>query len=194
MLNLIDITPGQAGRIFIKARNDGNTLLHVCQDDRAVSQNMFNWALTATVTGTYRIVNHHFCDEYDVRTNNGTVSVTDDIVSYTPATEGAGGFWLNGTFYEVTVLYPGPIKPAVTSPIEGAVDQLPTIDLISPAFVTELPGMTHYATQWQVATDIGFTNIIHDETSQTDLLIHTVSGLESLTTYYVRVRHIGLLA
>ena len=188
---IIEVNPLPSGHLSLTIRDSEGLPYPVRQNNIVKSNNLLGWSLTTVVEGTYEIVNHHFSDHYSVSTDNGSVSIDGDLIHYTPAIEGPAGFLLNGVKVGVTALWPGPLKPAILSPAQDEEDVPATFVLVSSTYIAEEPGLMHFKTQWQVATDANFTNIVYDHTSEVDLLSHAVSGLPDGTTYYVRVRYIG---
>ncbi|SDG19249.1 phage tail protein [Sulfitobacter delicatus] len=83
--------------------------------------------------------------------------------------------------------------PSITSPEAGATGVAPTGPFTSSAFATDAGADTHATSDWQIAADAEFANIISDVSASTDLTSHTVSSgaLDYSETYWVRVRHRG---
>jgi len=85
-----------------------------------------------------------------------------------------------------------PDRPSNVSPADEATDVGLTPTLESSAFSDLDEGDTHAASQWRIATDDQFTNMVYDSDRDTDHLtsISVPSGkLDYNTTYYFRVRH-----
>lgn len=80
--------------------------------------------------------------------------------------------------------------PNITSPADGADVEVP-ITFTTDAFVVDPSGYsTHESTDWQIADDIGFTNIINESLDDaTNLTSYTVNSLPGATTLYIRVRY-----
>ena len=84
-----------------------------------------------------------------------------------------------------------PAKPAIISPIDGSQTLESSITFQSTAFEGLVVSDDHASSDWEVATDSGFSNIVASTTDDTsNLTSWTVSGL-SVDTYFVRVRHSG---
>jgi hypothetical protein len=83
--------------------------------------------------------------------------------------------------------------PSITSPTTGAIDQGSVVSITSDAFVVTPNGAdTHVSSDWQVATDSNFFNIVSQSIADTsNLTSYNVSGLSTSTTYYARVRYNG---
>ena len=104
------------------------------------------------------------------KSNNGYMSEWSDVTSFTTD--------------EVD-------QPSITSPNDGATGVALDADLVGDAFSTDISD-THDKSDWEVATDDTFTNIVfssYDDT--TNLTSITMSGLSTVTQYYSRVRYHG---
>lgn len=184
-----DIESGGRLKLLIKTAGDeyedidaGETVKGLSVSGRVVG---------AGVPATFKITNYHFCDTYKVRTNNGTVSISGDTVTYTAAVGGAGGFWVNGSFVAVTVVADQPFKPSITYPANNQTGILKTATMLSSAFSAPAGTWTHVRSRWQIARDQYFGDIVLDTESPTALVSFVANGLVSKTSYYVRVKHIG---
>jgi hypothetical protein len=89
---------------------------------------------------------------------------------------------------------PAIAQPSITSPTSGATDVALTPTFTSSAFAVTNDGSdTHASSDWQVASDAGFTSIVEQSLDDAvNLESYTVTGpLTVETVYYVRVRHTG---
>lgn len=147
-------------------------------------------------TVTFRITNYSSFKNYNVSATVGSVVRDIDEINYTaPMTAQEGGFMVNGRTVHVTV-HPITLKaPSITQPAANATDlQLPVVVYSTGLEVNE-PGIdagnfTHETSDWQLATDINFTNIV--EQSLADIVSKTgwdTSLAVGNSTYYVRVRY-----
>jgi len=85
----------------------------------------------------------------------------------------------------------GIVKPTIITPTDGDEIVSDEITVQSSPFRTAIGVDTHASSDWELATDSGFTNIVASLTDSTsNLTSWTVSGL-SADTYFVRVRHSG---
>ena len=98
------------------------------------------------------------------------------------------------TFTMTTDIYAGTetiTKPAITGTSGSAINGAFT----SNAFQSNLQGSTHLSTDWQLATDPSFTNIVrstsYDATNKT---AWSTPSLSYSTTYYVRCRYRSMYA
>ena len=88
-------------------------------------------------------------------------------------------------------LEPAIVKPSIMLPVNGASQQSIDTTLTSSAFQTVNSSDTHEETQWQIATNAGFTEGLQSITSATSLTSISAFLLAYATTYYVRVRYEG---
>ncbi|MEE2953259.1 MAG: hypothetical protein VYD57_18700 [Pseudomonadota bacterium] len=115
-----------------------------------------------------------------------------DLASYYWDTrqKGESGRWSAFSIATRFTAQARPHKPVITSPINGAtgVSLTPTIQTGS---FSQPGGGTHTKSQYQIATDAGFSSIVYDSGETSDLTSHTLpSGLalEPLIDYFLRVR------
>lgn len=191
MANLIDVNVDSGGRLILSTTDATGQVVQIDQQELIKTLNAGGWIGAEGVEGSYQIVNYHFANDYVVSTTNGTVRVVNDMIYYTPALRGNGGFLVNGTFCAVTVSTSDPLKPSVTSPTYNDVAQSKTVALTTNAFSDADNTVTHTSTRWQIATDPAFTNLVMDVTSTTYLTSVQATGLDWGGTYYARARHIG---
>ena len=144
-------------------------------------------------SGTYTITNYDIETDYSVSASNGVVTISDDTVTYiAPGTGSIGGFNINSKAISVNINQISPNKPNVISPLNGATGLVVALTFSSNAFSITGYTDTHSASDWQLATDAAFNNIVVDTVN--DGVAKTswsVTGLINNTIYYVRVRHIG---
>jgi hypothetical protein len=84
--------------------------------------------------------------------------------------------------------------PSITSPTTGAIDIGEFPSFTSSAFGVTPSGVdTHVSSDWQIATDSNFTNIVDSSIGDTSnrTSYTATTGLTISTTYYVRVRYNG---
>lgn len=150
-----------------------------------------------TQSKTYTITNYNVFSDYVVQVSAGSVSITGDQISFTaPATAQTVTLTvtMDGTAqaFSLPVLPTGVVTPTNVSPTNGATDQNGTVTLTSSAFDWYGLSDTHLNSDWQLATDAGFTSIVQSTSADaTNKTSWTVSGLSTSQTYYWRVRHRG---
>jgi hypothetical protein len=116
-----------------------------------------------------------------------TLASTNFTVTGTGATAGTGTATISLT------IAPAPIvvaTPSVTSPASGATIPAKNTTFTSSAFTLTSGIATHASSDWQIATDSGFTNIVVSVSASTTSLTSWIpTGLVGSTQYYVRVRY-----
>lgn len=146
---------------------------------------------------SYTITNYNVFSSYVVQVSAGSVSITGDTISFTaPST--AQTVTLTVTMDDVATAFSLAIQPAGVStptnstPTNGATDQNSSVTLTSSAFAWLGLSDTHLNSDWQLAADSGFTNIVQSTSADSaNKTTWTVSGLSTSQTYYWRVRHRG---
>lgn len=186
---IADIEEG--GRLKLNAMTKTGEMVRVAIGDQATNLSAAVWEAVAGYTTTYTLPSHHFSDTYLVATDNGVVKMVGNIVHYTPAVFGNGGFWVNGVFHNVLVRPAAPITPVITLPVTGALETAPTVACATAAYSANIAGSTHYSTRWQIATDANFVNIVSDVISTTDKITYTSPYLTGGVKHYLRAKHIG---
>jgi hypothetical protein len=142
------------------------------------------------MTGT--ITNYDSLTEYTVSAVLGTVSIDGDTLTYAaPATAGTETLTINGRTLEFPIQPAGIVTPTLVAPSNGSIDQGSSVELVASMYATTPAGFeAHVSSDWQVATDSGFTNIIAQSLDDAvNLESWTVDGLVESTLYYWRVRY-----
>lgn len=151
-------------------------------------------------TGTFEITDYDSYSEYSVSIDQGTVERDEETISVTFPLEAVGSATLSVTrdgvekTFLVTVKEPAVVPPTVTSPSAGQTNILLEPTLTANSFKTDpLDTDTHQSTDWQVATDVGFTNIVAQSLNDTLNLTswQVTPQLTTGQTYYARVRYLG---
>lgn len=154
----------------------------------------------ASSTNTYTITDYNSFSTYDLASNVGTVSRTNETITLKiPNPIGAAQVNLTVTRDgkpSLFVIAGGAslvTQPTITSPTAGqtGVGLTPTIQ--SSAFATVPAGQgVHQSSQWQIATTSDFLNIAYDSGIDTvnKTSVTVPNGLLTINTpYYVRVKH-----
>lgn len=149
---------------------------------------------------TFEITDYDSFSEYSVEAINATATINEKIISivvdevdYTSNV--TISVYRNGVHSEFTL----PVgeqevaKPSINSPLNNATETPLALTISTSAFATNPTEFdTHSSTDWQVATDASFTSKIIDVIADTvNLESYDASGLDTNTTYYIRVRHNG---
>ena len=161
-----------------------------------------NLSLYVSQTTTLAITNYDSATSYSVSTTGGTATISGNTITYI-AGKTAGTFAISVTASNsdgtsmrsvaVSVLAAGILQPTNSSPSNAATNQDgPTLTLSASAFQTVGMTDTHASSDWQVATDSGFSNIVSSvSASTTSKTSWQASNLAVSTTYYWRVRYRG---
>jgi hypothetical protein len=128
---------------------------------------------------------------YTVSATAGTISRTGATITYTaPSTIQTVTLNIGGRVLTINTLAVKPVQPSIVSPTTGAINQPEQVAITANAF--QLPSGTpsHQFSDWEVATDLDFVNIVassfNDAINKTTW---TPGGLAVNTTYHVRVRY-----
>ena len=114
-------------------------------------------------------------------TTGATYSLVNGKHRYVWSNAGTYQFYLKETIAKPTLSITG-----------GNVDTSITPVLNGTAFSSNMPGSLHANTDWEIATDAGFTNIVYSSLSNaTNKTSVTASGLSYGTSYYARCRYNG---
>lgn len=82
------------------------------------------------------------------------------------------------------------IPPLITSPFNNVINLGPSIDLESSSFRTLSFSDEHVSSDWQVATDTAFTNIVFEKLNDSEFKIQChIDRLPPNDIYYARVRY-----
>ncbi|MAX51270.1 MAG: hypothetical protein CMH22_05330 [Methylophaga sp.] len=199
-----DIDNGTGDDRFISPRQ----LKSVADDIKSTTAGVAlsgNPVITAGSSENYQITNFSSFDTYEVSIefdNGGTgnVSITDDLISVDIDAGATGGVILTVTKggvaydFELAIGSSRINRPSIIFPVNGATNMPTNITLESSNFTTTPAGFdTHTATDWQVATDITFSNVIAESLNDTTNLLQwsVDADLQPNTTYYARVRYYG---
>ena len=151
----------------------------------------------ATQSKTYAITNYNVFSSYVVQVSAGSVSLSGDQISFTaPAIAQTVTLTvvMDGvaTAFHLPILAAGVATPTSTSPSDGASNQTSSVALTSSAFAWYGLVDTHLDSDWQLATDAGFTSVVQSASADAaNKTAWMVSGLSVSQTYYWRVRHRG---
>ena len=112
-------------------------------------------------------------------------------VRYNGTTSGASA-WSDSVAF-TTGSAPTVNTPAITFPLNNALDVITTPTFTGNAFATTPPGYTHQSSDWQVSLDPFFISIVASVSqSTTNLTSYTVpSALANNTVFYVRCRYLA---
>lgn len=102
---------------------------------------------------------------------------------------GSGAIIINGRTYPITLVFPDIETPLIESPLEGDTLEYSAVTITSSAFQLAQNGASHLETEWQLATDSQFTEILESVSTSESLTTWTPVNMKELTTHYVRCRY-----
>lgn len=138
---------------------------------------------------TFEITNYDAFTTYDLVALAGTVKRYKNTITYeSSGSAGASGFRINGRLYAINVVGDRPATPTLTAALYGSSKSV-TAALASSAFAMVSGSGTHSMSDWQIATDSGFDNVVKSAMFSSSLTAVELSDLAVLTTYYARVRY-----
>ena len=139
----------------------------------------------------YLITNFDSFTEYTVQAIDGGVEIhEDEITYYAPNEVKATGFIVNGREYTVNVVGAVPDAPTVTVTQAAGTPYTVNVSLFGTPFTVSGGGALHQSTDWQIASDAAFTNIVRQSMADsTNKLSWTATSLTELTNFHARVRY-----
>ena len=153
-------------------------------------------SVNVNTSNTYQIVGYSRFNNYVVSSNVGTVNRTNGTISFTaPATPQTAVITVNGAEFNINIV---PVSayvntPTVSSPTAGATNLGPNVTISASSFGVTGGSDTHEATDWQIATDIAFTNVIASSINDAiNKTTWTANNLPANSNLYIRLRHKGV--
>lgn len=153
--------------------------------------------LYVTQQTTLTITNYDSATSYSVDAVSGLASITGDAITYTAGST-AGTDTLTITAgsssrdIAITVNAAGIATPTNTTPANGATGQSgPTLTLSASAFSWTGLEDTHASSDWELATDSGFTTIVDNSYTDTTNKTSWTADASTSQTYYWRVKYRG---
>lgn len=144
-------------------------------------------------TLTFTINNYDSFTNYTVSVSRGTVSRIDDVITVTlPDTSGPLILSVNDRSLGLTAIDLITLRPTITTPVNNATRVSVNTAFQSSAFQVQsgVTGDSHLSTDWQISKFSDFSVIAKSSMSDTtNLTSWSVTGLDVLTQYYVRVRY-----
>lgn len=143
-------------------------------------------SVVANEVAIFNITNYDSWKSYTVSATVGTVSRNGSVITYTAPASGTNcGFTINGRNIDLSILDPYVAAPEISFPY------FDFNTAVSTAFSVIGGSDTHEGSDWQLATDDNFTNIIHQLVNDnTNKLSWNISSyISNGNTYSIRVRH-----
>lgn len=138
------------------------------------------------------LINNYDCfTDYVISATGGSATQEADGIRFVAgSTPGAATITINGRTVSLTVKDYIPMTPTLTAVDTGGEGSTVKLVLTTSAFVMQGVNDTHLNTDWQIASDAAFTNIIAQSMADaTNKLTFTGAGFAVSTTYYARSRH-----
>jgi len=145
----------------------------------------------------YTITNYNSFSTYSVSVDVGSVSRVDEVITVTAPSSGTPQVLTvtkdgTDTVFSITILPVGVQTPTNVTPTNGSTDKGESEELTADAFQWLGESDTHASSDWQIATDSGFSNIIDSTTADvSNLTTWTPTGIVVSQTYYWRVKYTG---
>ena len=139
---------------------------------------------------TYTITDFDRFLTYNISTDNGAVSLTDNIISYTPDSPGVGHLYINGKTYTLSVTDKIITAPTLTTPVTNTAELGPNVTFAATAFATvPVSSDLHAATDWEIASDNDFTVLVYSSYGNVLDLTDITVTLAPAQSLYARVRY-----
>lgn len=149
---------------------------------------------------TYTITDYDDFSIYEVSSDIGSVTQTGETITLT-VPQGATGESISlavsrsgsTRVFQIALGGTGIVTPAIISPPNGSGGAPTTLTIQATAFATVPAGSGLFqSSQWQVARDAGFTDIVSSGTvSSGNMTRYTVTNLSRNTTFFARVKYIS---
>ena len=151
-------------------------------------------------TNTYTITNYTPDAHYSVTATGGNATISGNLITFVAPT--INQEVLQTTLivnynnidvpFEINVIKPYINIPVINSPVDGTANITNTqITITLNPFSVYGAADTHVSTDWELATDPNFSNIIDQSYDDTINLLSWTVTLTPNTTYYVRARFTG---
>lgn len=148
--------------------------------------------VTIGTTNQYSITDFDSFRAYTIAASAGTVSMLNGIITLVvPSVVGNVTLTVNGRDTVIQVVTARPAQPSITSPVTGSANIAPNnVSATSSAFASVGGSFAHASSDWELATDPGFTNIVKSTLNDArNKVTWETNGLQASTTYYLRVRY-----
>lgn len=142
-------------------------------------------------TCVYTITNYDSSLNYAVSASAGSISRTADTITWVaPTLVQTATLTVAGRTVTVNVKAAGPVQPSIVAPVANANTVGTAYDFIASAFQLSSGTGNHQMSDWQIASDPAFSNIIASTTGDTvNRTTWSSAGFAPGSTYYVRVRY-----
>lgn len=156
--------------------------------------------VVAGTTNTFTITDYDDFSVYEVEVSNGSVSRSNEVITLNVPAGGNSIIVMtvsrnnSSREFEIAVGASGVATPSITYPSSGSTNIPNSFTIQASAFATVPAGIsTHKESRFQVARDVGFTDLVVNSLVTTGNLTQLpVSGLVAGQQYYARVKYFAL--
>ena len=148
--------------------------------------------VTIGTTNQYSITDFDSFRAYTIAASAGTVSMLNGIITLTaPGVVGNVTLTVNGRATVIQVVTARLAQPSITTPVTGSTNIAPNnVSATSSAPASVGGSFVHASSDWELATDPGFVNIVKSTLNDArNKVTWETNGLQVSTTYYLRVRY-----
>lgn len=138
------------------------------------------------------LINNYDCfTDYVISATGGSATQEADGIRFVAGSApGTATITVNGRTVSLTVKDYIPVTPTLTAVDTGGEGSTVKLVLTTSAFAMQGVNDTHLNTDWQIASDAAFTNIVAQSMADSaNKLTYTGTGLALSSTYYARARH-----
>lgn len=149
-------------------------------------------SVTIGTTNQLTITDYDIFRDYNIAVSSGSVSMLNGIVTLVaPAVTGNVTLTINGRAFTIQVVTARPAQPTILAPVNGSTSNAPNdVSVTSSDFASVGGTFAHASSDWEVATDPGFSNIVKSSLNDArNKVTWATNGLQTNTTYYLRVRY-----
>jgi len=142
---------------------------------------------------TLTITNYDVASDasYTTSVTAGTVSRSGATITFTaPGTIQTVTLTVAGRAMQINVKNTAPITPSIVAPVNYATNQSSVVYITGSAFALPTGTPSHQFSDWEIALDINFTNVVAQSFNDTvNKTSWTAPTLSAATQYYVRTRY-----
>lgn len=145
-------------------------------------------------TAIFKISNYDEKTSYTITTENGKAYQFGDQIAFAAGgVVGASSISINGSVYVIQITSTSPTMPTIIAPLQDSSNHEASVSFMSSSFASPQIPDQHASTDWQLALDSDFLNVVKQTLVDTvNTTSWTVTDLSPNTQYYVRVRHTSL--
>lgn len=144
-------------------------------------------------TAVFKITNYDDTTNYYVNVTNGKAYRYADNIAFAAGYDvGGASISINGSVYLIQVTSSIPITPSILTPEQDRIDVEAPLTIQCSDFASPMLGDVHSSSDWQIATDPDYLNVVVNSVKDTiNLYQWTVTELPPGSQLYVRVRHVS---